>query len=112
MKRILLITCLFVVCNNAIATIITAKATAGWGVAGTWSPAQVPTCGDTVVIPAAFTVTVDGSYDLASGACAAKPTAIIVYGELYFTNNNSLALATGSDIYIEARRYGGIAKPR
>src|ERR1700757_535140 len=101
MKRILLIVCLFVVYSNIFATVITAKATAGWGSPTTWSPAQAPACGALVVIPSGFSVSVYGNYDLASGACASKPTAIIIYGELYFTNNNSLDLATGSAIYIE-----------
>ena len=102
MKKFLFVFCALVFINKMFSTTITAKASGGWGVtATTWSPAIVPTCGDTVVIPAGFTVTVDGNYDLASGACSAKPTCIIVSGTLYFSNNNDLALAANSAIYIE-----------
>lgn len=80
---------------------VTAKATGNWGSTTTWNPAIVPVCGDTIIIPASYTVTVDAVYDYASGACASKPICIIVSGELYFTNNHELDLATGSNLYIE-----------
>jgi hypothetical protein len=102
MKKNLFITCVLVFTNKAFSRTITAVASSGWGVtATTWSPAVVPTCGDTVVIPAGITVTVDGNYDLASGACSSKPSCLIISGTLYFTNHNALNLAVGSAFYIE-----------
>ena len=77
------------------ATITSAQTDGMWSNAGTWDNG-VPGCFDTIVIPASLTVEVDGNFNLT----ACPPTAIIIYGILYFDQGSQLQLSCGSYIYI------------
>jgi hypothetical protein len=84
-----------------------ANANGFWNVASTWSfggTNRIPTCSDTVTIPAGRTVTVNSQQDYT--ACGGS-MAIIVYGTLQFTNGNKLDLPSGSKVYI---MNGGVVK--
>jgi hypothetical protein len=71
-----------------------------WSSTATWSFSgihRLPTCNDSVVIPAGKTVTVDNQVDLA--ACGSS-LAVMVYGTFDFTNGFKLDLPCNSYIYI------------
>jgi len=71
-----------------------------WNVASTWLFAgviRVPTCGDTITIPAGRTVTVDNQENLYG--CGTK-IVIHVYGTLQFTHGNKIDLPCNSIVFI------------
>jgi len=77
-----------------------AVANGSWSSASTWSFSginRVPTCNDSVIIPAGKTVTVDNQVDLS--ACGSTLT-VMVYGTFDFTNGFKLDLPCNSFIYI------------
>ena len=85
----------------------TAIANGNWNASTTWSFGgvnRVPTCGDTVNIPAAYTVTVSSQENLAGCGSA---IIINVDGVLQFTNGNKLDLPCGSIVYVHV---GGLVK--
>lgn len=65
---------------------------------------RVPTCGDTITVPAAKTITVASQENLIP---CGYPVVIIVQGTLQFTNGNKLDLPCGSWVYIAS---GGLVK--
>jgi hypothetical protein len=97
----LAVSCLFSL--NIKAATCTAISTNDWSNNSTWSCGQVPGCGDTIVIPSGFTVTVNSQQDYT--ACA--PANIVkVHGVLKFQNGNKLRLNCLS--YIEILAGGSI----
>lgn len=68
-----------------------------WSNASTWTPAGVPVCGDTVIVPAGFTVYVAKQQDYST---CTTPMVVYVYGLLYFTNGNKLRLSCDSYVII------------
>jgi hypothetical protein len=84
-----------------------AIANGNWNVASTWSFSganRVPTCGDTVIIPAGKTVTVNSQENLYG---CGSPLYIFVYGTLQFTNGNKIDLPCNSYVFIIT---GGVVK--
>ena len=75
------------------------NANGNWNNPSTWlfnGVPRIPTCGDTVTIPAVHTITVNNQQ---SYGCT-TPIIIIVDGILEFTNGNKLDLPCGSVVYI------------
>lgn len=68
-----------------------------WANAGTWSCGRVPTCGDSVVIQAAHSVTISSQQDLRS--CGSN-FILVINGTLRFVSGNKLRLACNSRVYI------------
>lgn len=79
------------------AALCTATVNGNWNSSATWSCGHVPTCGDSIVIPAAYNVTITTQQDYT--ACGTGPI-VVVYGTLDFTNGNKLKLPCSSRIYI------------
>ena len=77
----------------------TATVTGDWSNAATWSCGAIPACGDSIIIPAAFTVSV--TVNLNYSGCAAPPE-ITIFGVLIFMNGKKMDLPCGSRIYIYA----------
>jgi len=80
-----------------------------WNAPGTWSPAGVPSCGDTIIIPAGISVHIPANVNLNNAAdplCA--QTYISVEGELTFSSGRKLRLAAGGCVMIEV---GGTLVP-
>ncbi|MBA2498488.1 MAG: T9SS type A sorting domain-containing protein [Chitinophagaceae bacterium] len=99
MKRCVL---LLFVCSLLSATVFSNVKTAfsnnnnGWSVNSNWLPSGMPANGDTIIIPAFFTLNVKGN--LYNGP---KPRLIIyVYGTLDFDPSGKLDLADQSEIYV------------
>lgn len=105
--RITLLGLMLMAFNNHVqASNGSANSTGNWNNPSTWlinGVARVPTCGDTVTIPAGFTVTVNNQQ---AYGCT-TPLLIIVNGTLQFTAGNKLDLPCGSDVRINV---GGILK--
>jgi len=95
---------IFLQWNVAGATTITAVANGNWNSGSTWSLGRVPTCGDTVVIPAGKTVTVASQENLVP---CGLPVIIYVSGTFQFTNGNKIDFPCGSWVYLLS---GGIVK--
>jgi hypothetical protein len=75
-------------------TLIKAVSNGGnWSGTSTWSLGRVPQDGDSIVIPAGYTVTIDNSYNL-------NNVYISISGTLNFDQNNTLALDAASVVYI------------
>lgn len=70
-----------------------------------WSCGSVPTCGDSVVIQTAHTVTISSQQNYTG--CSGK-LMITIYGRLKFTNGNKLRLNCVSGIYLMP---GGVIDP-
>lgn len=95
---------LFFVFQQKAATCI-ALANGDWATATNWSCGHVPTCGDSVVIPAGRTVTITSQQN--NSACGA-PMQLTIYGTLKFNTGSKLQMACGSAIYIMS---GGSIQP-
>jgi hypothetical protein len=65
----------------------------------------MPTCGDSIVIQAGHTITINSQVDYSS---CSSPIHITIYGSLVFTNGNKLRLPCGSSIYVMS---GGSVHP-
>jgi hypothetical protein len=75
-------------------TLITAKVNGGnWSSTSTWSLGRIPRNGDSIVIPAGYTVILDNSYSL-------NNIYIAIAGTLNFNQNNTMALDVVSIVYI------------
>jgi hypothetical protein len=75
----------------------TATVNGNWESASTWSCGAVPTCGDSVVIPASKTVTITTVLDYT--ACA-TPLKITIKGTMTFQTGKKLKLSCGSKIFV------------
>lgn len=75
----------------------TALANGDWAVAATWSCGQVPTCGDSIVIPAGITVTITSQQNKSACGAAMKLT---IYGTLKFNAGSKLQMPCGSAVYV------------
>ncbi len=87
--------------NLRAATCVATKSD-DWEDPTTWSCGRLPTCGDSVVIPALRIVTVTTQLDLSG---CGSPIAINVFGTLTFNNGKKMFLPCGSLIYVQV---GGI----
>jgi len=85
--------------NISMAVTITATANGNWGATGTWSLGRKPTCGDTIVIPASITVTVNAQENLVP---CVTPVVLIVNGTLQFTNGNKIDFSCGSWVFVSS----------
>lgn len=79
--------------------------TGNWSTVSTWSCGHVPTCGDSLVIPANTDVTVDVQVDLSACASAVQ---INVFGTLTFATGDKMKLPCGSHVYVQP---GGHVNP-
>ncbi len=93
----ILILFLFTLQAGAVTRISTASG--NWFTNGTWSPAGVPTCGDSIIIVAGHTVSVDGSPSLSG--CGSR-LILVVRGALSFGSGNKMTLACSSRLYVFA----------
>lgn len=106
MKRTKLIFLLFlftiVFFSYQKAAVCTASVNGNWGDASTWSCGSVPACGDSVVIPSGFTVTVAATINYTS-TCGMNGSriAINVFGVLKFGNSQRMALPCKSAVYLQ-----------
>jgi len=98
MKRILLPLLIFFCSVQVNATNCTATRNGDWDRDDTWSCGHMPACGDSVLIPAGLTVTIDDQADYT--ACG-SPNFINIYGTLTFVNGKKLMLPCGSEIIIQ-----------
>lgn len=96
---ILALLILLLAARTANAATCTATVSANWGSAGTWSCGHVPTCGDSIIIPAGITVTIATQADYRN---CGSPMKIVIYGSLVFTTGNKLMLPCNSLIYVMA----------
>ena len=97
---------------NVIVKGTTKIAKAGdWDIASTWTPAGIPSCGDSIVIPAGVTVNIVSQLNYYSSICGApnKPAMeIVVFGTLDFKAGEKMQLPCGSVVYIMT---GGLIVP-
>lgn len=70
-----------------------------WSVGGRWSGGILPTCGDSVIVPAGITVNVDNQLDFLGCGSTMK---VNVKGTLSFNNGNKLRLPCNSRFYLGA----------
>ena len=93
----LLIICC-VLSNTAISRVKTpvSNNNNGWSEATNWMPTGVPVNGDTIIIPASFTISVNGNiYN------SGKPRLVIyVYGTLSFDPSGKIDLLDESEVYL------------
>ncbi len=93
---LLLIGC--ILSNAAFSRVKTpvSNANNGWSVASNWLPTGVPANGDTIIIPASFTLSVNGNiYN------SGKPRLVIyVYGTLDFDPSGKIDLLDESEVYL------------
>jgi len=85
--------------NECFSAICTATASGNWHTASVWSCGHVPACGDHVVIPSGFTVTIASQADYSG--CAQTMT-VVVQGQLKFVTGNKLKLRCGSMFFLAA----------
>lgn len=76
-----------------------ALGTGDWEDPLNWSCGLVPSCNDSVVIPAFKTVTISNQLDYSG---CGGPMAINIYGELHFVAGKKLILDCGSVLYVQA----------
>jgi hypothetical protein len=74
-----------------------ALATGNWTNPAIWSCGSVPSCGDSIVIPAGKVISITNQQDYS--ACP-QPMAISIFGTLSFQNGNKIKLPCGSKIYV------------
>lgn len=94
MKALYTILFTLLMATSLMANTKTANANNVWGSSSTWTPGAVPADGDTVIIPAGKTVTVDGQYAL-------NNLVVIVYGTLDL-DQGKLKLDVGSRVVLES----------
>jgi hypothetical protein len=82
---------------NLKATTIVSAASGNWNNASTWSPAQVPTCGDSVIIQSLHFISITNQQNYTG---CSEPLKIIVYGTLMFYNGSKLSLPCNSYVII------------
>jgi hypothetical protein len=122
LRRLPVVVSVFIVVATAVLTIYfnfsqhnnifangsgSAIASGNWNAASSWSFSgvnRIPTCGDTVIIPALKTITVNNQENISG---CGSPVVIKVYGILQFTNGNKLDLPCNSYVYIMT---GGVIK--
>ncbi len=75
-----------------------------WSNLNTWSCGTIPTCGDSIIIPAGKTVTISSQQNYTCGL----PIQILIYGNLKFITGNKLTLPCNSQITVYA---GGFIIP-
>ncbi len=104
-KPLLLFFGFLLISISAKSALCVALGNGDWNTAANWSCGAKPACGDSVVIPAAFTVTITSQQDYE--ACGAGPN-VVIYGTLKFDNGFKLKLPCNARIYIMS---GGSIKP-
>jgi hypothetical protein len=96
MKKLILILATFFLTSISFARVITAVASGSWNSNSIWNPATQPQDADTIIIPAATSVTISSMISLNS-------VIVKVYGTLKFSSA-ILAMDNNSSIYVY---YGG-----
>jgi hypothetical protein len=88
----------------------TAVVNGNWNNAATWSCGVVPTCGQSIIIPAGITVTVNTNVNLeeSSSPSCNTPTFVEVFGTLNFGSGRKMYLACNSNVVIHV---GGTVNP-
>lgn len=101
MNRLGILLALFLMPFALSATITVALDNGDWNDGSNWSNGE-PGCGDTIVIPSAFTVTVTDHVNLDENSTPAcnTPSFIYVYGTLHFQSGKKMYLACGSGVVI------------
>ena len=94
--RFFLITFLVVLLSNTYASSVTATQSGNWNQTDTWGGSAVPSCYDTIVIPAGITVTITSTVNLTS----CPKVYILVQGTLHFQSGKKLDLPNGSAVYV------------
>ena len=97
-RTLLLLLICFILSNTAFSRVKTpvSNNNNGWSVAANWLPTGVPANGDTIIIPASFTISVNGNiYN------SGKPRLVIyVYGTLDFDPSGKIDLLDESEVYL------------
>lgn len=96
--RILIFSLGFLFSSTVFSSTCVLTSTGNWETAGNWSCGRVPTCGDSVVIPALKTATITTQLDYST---CGGPIAINIFGTLDFNNGKKISLACGSLIYVQ-----------
>jgi hypothetical protein len=87
-----------IACGGLSAATRTATVSGAWATSSTWSGNTVPTCGDSIIIPAGITITMTTQENLNVTGCTRM--AVVVYGNWYFDNGKKIDLPCGSRVYI------------
>lgn len=98
MKKAIFAALMLFASANLLAEPCTAIRNDDWDKTTTWSCGRVPTCGDSVVIAAGITVTIDDQADYT--ACG-SPIKINIFGVLAFVSGKKLLLPCGSYIWVQ-----------
>jgi len=69
-----------------------------WDEDATWSCGRAPQCGDSLIIPAGITVTVDDQMDYTS---CGSPIKVNIFGTLAFVNGKKLLLSCNSEVWVQ-----------
>src|SRR5690554_4694953 len=94
MKRLKLFLLLLIISVSVSGITITSQNSGNWNVASTWSPAQIPTSGDDVIIANGHTVTINAN----GQAC--KTMTVNTGGTLRFSGNSASNLFTVNGDFI------------
>lgn len=97
MLKIIVLFCLIGFNERLRAATCLSTGNGNWANATTWSCGHVPTCGDSVVIQAAHSVTINSQQDLRG---CGSPLVLVINGSLRFVTGNKLRLACNSRVYI------------
>lgn len=100
-KRISVLALLIVLCLKSFATTKVAVASGNFTNSAVWAPAGKPVCGDKVIIPLTFTITLSVNEDYYSSGCLSAMQ-FSVAGTLYFPQTRRLYLPCSSDMTIYA----------
>jgi hypothetical protein len=75
-----------------------AKATGNWATATNWNLNRLPQDGDTITIPAGYTVTVDANYPLDNAVIIVYGILDLDNGKLHLNDNSKVILALGGKL--------------
>lgn len=98
MKKLLFIP-LFILALKGRPATCTATQNGDWDDAGSWSCGSVPSCGDSLVIPAGITITIAEQADYTACGSSIK---LNISGTLTFATGKKLLLPCGSEIWLQA----------
>lgn len=98
-KRISVLAFLILICLNNFAVTKTAIASGNYTNNAVWAPSGKPGCGDKIVIPPTFTISLTVNEDYYSGGCLSTMQFTIA-GTLYFPQTRRLYLPSGSELTV------------
>lgn len=96
-KIALLLVVMFLSIGISYSTVVTATGNGKWTSGGTWDTGTPPACGDTIIIPSSYTVTVDVQVNI--DGCP-DPSFLLVEGTLDFKNGKKLYMSAGSGVTV------------